>query len=264
MTTRTIAPTLAPILQALELNRPQYVTLSLIDALCAENGVKTPARIVASRLKDKGWLIPTPVRGVWEFAPAEVAGPYSSGDPLEPLKVLLISHADTTALLAGQAAAWAMGLADRVPSRLEVAFAERPSFKIPPGIAASTYRMNLPPRVERGVQVLSPEALVVHMAERPASVQSWHSAAEWLPDVVYEISGDSILEELKGRPASVAARTGYLLQGWRPDAAKAIMDAYPPKDIVWFGARKKAARLDSFWKVADSLLPFDPSKMKEV
>ena len=41
------------------------------------------------RLARLGWLLPTPVRGTWEFAPAEHAGAIPDADPLLPLKALL-------------------------------------------------------------------------------------------------------------------------------------------------------------------------------
>ena len=40
-------------------------------------GVRTATRTVATRLRERGWLLPTGQRGVWEFAPAAVAGAYS-------------------------------------------------------------------------------------------------------------------------------------------------------------------------------------------
>lgn len=69
-------------LEELELERPQLVTASQLAELRARADVRTPLRVVASRLRDRGWLLATPQRGVWEFAPAELAGPYSSKDPL--------------------------------------------------------------------------------------------------------------------------------------------------------------------------------------
>lgn len=102
------------------------------------------------------------------------------------------------------------------------------------------------------------------MAQSPLSVRSWSGAAEWLPDVMYEVSGEALLKELEGRPASVWARTGYLVQGFRPDAAKAIGDAFSPKSKVRFGGRGKATRNDERWLVSDTILPFDPREMEAV
>jgi len=70
-----------------------------------------------------------------------------------------------------------------------------------------------------------------------------------------------MLVELQERTPSVWARTGYLLQGMRPDAA-ALKSVFAPKTKVRFGSSGKALRNDEHWKVSDRLLPFDPRRME--
>lgn len=84
---RSIPKGFSGVLEELELERPQLVTTSQLASLCERSGIRTPAKVVASRLREKGWLLATPQRGVWEFAPAELAGPYSSADPLLPSRL---------------------------------------------------------------------------------------------------------------------------------------------------------------------------------
>jgi hypothetical protein len=93
------------------------------------------------------------------------------------------------------------------------------------------------------------------MAAAPGRVRSWSSALEWLPELAAEAELDEALVELHGRPATVAARLGYLLQGLRPDIAQRIE---PPATKTWFGPRRPLVRHDNRWLVADTLLPFDP------
>lgn len=248
-------------LEELELERPQLVTMSQLANLCESSGIRTPAKVVAARLRERGWLLATPQRGVWEFAPAEVAGPYSSADPLLPLKAHAAAHPEDEFALASQTAAWALGLADRVPAVLDAAFERMPA-STPDGVNASTYRPNIPTVKAKGVATLAPESIVVHLAQRPSSVRSWRGVAEWLPDVAYELEAPALLNELQGRPRSVAARTGYLLQGMRPDVADAVMEASPPRSKVRFGTGP-AIRNDERWQVSDAALPFDPREMEE-
>ncbi len=263
---RTISRGLSLVLEELELERPQLVTISQLAELCEKTNVRTPAKVVASRLREKGWLLATSQRGVWEFAPAELAGPYSSADPLLPIKARATTHPDERLALASQTAAWALGLADRVPAVLDVVF-ERAPATIPSGVHASTYRPNIPIKKAKGIAVLAPESIVVHMAQRPSALRSWQGVAEWLPDVAYELNTAAMLDELKNRPQSVAVRTGYLLQGMRPDIAKTIMKAYPPRSKVRFGtgtAARTTTRNDERWQISDSTLSFDPREMKRV
>ena len=259
---RSIPKGLSGVLEELELERPQLVTASQLAALCEKTGVRTPAKIVASRLREKGWLLATPQRGVWEFAPAELAGAYSSADPLLPLKAYAATHPEKRFFLASQTAAWALGLADRVPAILDAAFEQVPA-SVPEGVNASTYRPSIPTTVAKDVSTLVPESIVVHMTTRPSAMRSWQGVAEWLPDVAYELDAATVLEELAGRPRSVAARTGYLLQGMRPDIASAIMKASSPRSKARFGTGS-TIRNDERWQVSDSALPFDPREMEKV
>lgn len=262
--TRSIPSGMSGILSELELNRPELITIGDLEKLVSSEGIASPARVVAARLREHGWLLATSQRGVWEFAPAEVAGAYSSADPLISIKAFALANPSIKYALTFQSAAWALGLADRVPSCIEVAFESQPKIKIPEKLSYSSYKPNLPIRQVKNVAVLPPESIVIHMVQRPSAVRSWKSAVEWLPDVAYEIETERLQEELHGRDASVWARTGYLLQGMRPDIAEALLKQFKPKTKVRFGTASKSIRNDERWKVADTLLPFDPRKMESV
>lgn len=261
---RTIPESFAPILEDLELNRPQLVSLDDLRAMCERHRIGTEPRVVASRLKQRGWLVATPQRGVWEFAPAELAGPYTSADPLLPLKAFNVAHPGCKNALCGQSAAWALGLADRAPSTISVVFEEWPKVKTPSGLTAGTFTPQARVRSARGVSALGPASIVVQMAERPSAVRSWQSAIEWLPDIAFEIDESELIEELEGRPNSVAQRTGYLLQGLRPDLAAAVADAHTARTATRMGTAEDPIRYDRKWMVSDALLPFDPRELEAV
>ncbi len=258
---RTISKGLAPILERLELDRPQVVTLRDIEKICVEKSAATEPRIVAARLKNAGWLLPTGVRGTWEFAPAELAGPFPSYDPLLPVKALAATCQANSPLLRGQTAAWAMGLAARVPSTVEIALPTGTRRALPDTVAACTYKTALPPVKAKGTLSLVPEAVLVQMAERPSSVRSWSSTEEWLPHVMAEMTVDATLEELRDKSTATAQRTGYLLQDQRPDIANAIFEARPPRNVAHFG-QGATLRSSAKWMVADATLPWDPKRLK--
>lgn len=257
---RTLSRGLAPVVERLELDRPQIVTLRDIEKICIEEGVATEPRVVASRLKKAGWLLPTGKRAAWEFAPAELAGPYSSCDPLLPVKALAAVSHGTTPILRGQTAAWALGLADRVPATVEVTACGNGHAALPNGVCACAYRTNLDPVHAKGALSLASEAIVIQMAERPSSVRSWDSAAEWLPDVMAEMNADDMLKELEGRSTATAQRAGYLLQGARPDLAEKIFENVKVNSVAKFG-QGKPRRYSARWKVVDSELSWNPKEM---
>lgn len=259
--TRNIPPSLAPVLEQLELNADELVTTARLDELVRAAGIDTPTRIVAARLRERGWLLETGQRGVWEFAPAAVAGPHSRGGPTRLLRSVL-ARREVPCGLTFQAAAWALGLADRAPLRVEVAMANEHDVRwMPAGLDISIFTPRLPYQTAKNVPVLDPASVLTHMAAAPTRVRSWTSAVEWLPDLAAEAAATDTLSELEGRPATVRARLGYLLQGLRPDIAGELTE---PATKTWFGPRRRLIRHDERWQMADTLLPFDPRDLEAV
>lgn len=261
--TRTIPPSMGGILEELELEQPMLVTSEQLAQLIERHGLRTPARIVAARLRERGWLLPTGQRGVWEFAPAAMAGAYSRNDPLMPLRAFLAQRPSARCALTFQAAAWAHGLADRIPTHIEVAAATTElARRLPSGVAASVFDPHLRYHDQRGVPVLALESILVHMTAKPGAVRSWASALEWLPVLAAELSREKLSLELADRPSATSARTGYLLQGLRPDLADAIRESSTLHGKTWFGPRGHLRRHDNTWQVADTSLPFDPRTLR--
>jgi hypothetical protein len=263
--TRTISASMAVVLERLELERPTIVTSKNLSEILNDAGIQTPARIVAERLRKKGWLLPTVKPGAWEFVPASSAGVFSSNDPLLVVKSLISKHPALCFGLTFQTAAWMHEVADRVPARLECATENIQSSRVISNrMSASMFSPRLAYKELRGVPVLAPESVIVHMAEKPRAVRSWQSALEWLPDLAELLDVELLLEEVATRSGVSKARTGYLLQGMRPDISDAIYELDMPKYKTWFGPRAPLLRHDNKWLVADTMLPFNPSKVGSV
>jgi Transcriptional regulator, AbiEi antitoxin len=64
--TRTIPRSLAPVLEQPELYQADLATTARLDDLIRAAGIHTATRTVATRLRERGWLLPTGQRGVWE------------------------------------------------------------------------------------------------------------------------------------------------------------------------------------------------------
>lgn len=261
--TRTITKSMAGILEELELENETFVDINRLEELAAKYNVRSETSLIASRLRKAGWLLPTSQRGVWEFSPAARAGSYSKNDPLMDVKVFRIANPSTDCYLCMQTAAWALGLADRIPERKELAFSNVPQ-NVPDEIAAYKYKPTLAPSLARGVPCLAPESIVVQVAAKPIAFRSWESAAEWIPDVVYEIEIERLLMELSDKTDSVIRRTGYLLQGMYPAAAEAVKSITTGSSKIRFGPRTRALRNDENWMISDTILPFSPKEMERV
>jgi hypothetical protein len=255
---------MAGVLATLEYERKRLITTDMLTAILQKEKVATPTRVVAARLREKGWLIATACRGVWEFSPAALAGTYSQGDPMTPLRSFLLLNPGEKCALTFQAAAWASGFADRIPMRPEVASATvQTARRLPNCLNSSVFQPALAPVLLKYVPVFAPESVFVHMVAKPTNVRSWSSAVEWLPTLMMELSEEKLLIELQSRHATDKARAGYLLQGTRPDLSDRIFERFPPQYKTWFGPRGPLHRHDNRWLIADTLLPFDPKKLEE-
>ncbi len=73
MTARSIPPGLAPLLELLELEQPRILTVAGLAEYARQAGVDWPTNVIAQRLRERGWLLPLPTRGVWEFVLAHSA-----------------------------------------------------------------------------------------------------------------------------------------------------------------------------------------------
>ncbi len=259
--TRTLSPQLGAVVERLELEQPQIVTLSTLTDLVHSLGIRTQPRLVALRLRERGWLLEIGMQGVWEFAPGAHAGPFGHGDPLGRLKAATSRDHGLGLQLALSTAAWASGYADRVPHTPEVTLGE--DAPVPAGLGRVARVLRFVPHLEpvevKGLPAHRPETILAHMATRPRDVRSWTSSEEWLSDVAADAQVDPVLTEMAGRPAAARVRLGYLLQRLRPDIADAMRPAVGQK--AWFGPRGPLLRHSAPWQVADTVLPFDPAAL---
>lgn len=262
---RTLSRTLAAVVEDLELDQPRVVTMATIAGIAARHGLGTAPRVIADRLRRRGWLLATGTRGVWEFAPGAHAGPYGHGDPALPLRAALAAQPDLPAALALSTAAWALGFADRAPSRLDVALPDLAA--APASLARDTHLTSFTSHLgyvqARTLPVHRPETIVAQLAAHPSAVRSWDAVLEWLPELAATVQAQLLTRELVGRPGAVRVRAGYLLQGLRPDLADPLRaDVAGP---VRFGPRDtEARRHSSTWRVIDALLPVDPAGLESV
>lgn len=262
---RTLPAGLAPLVEGLELDQATVVTLAMIAEIADREQLATPVKVLAARLRERGWLLPTTQRGVYEFAPGAHAGAYGRGETTRELQAALCAHPEIDAALTLQSAAWAHGVADRSPSRLEIAAGSRADLRLLARAGRVTvFTPALVPGVRHSVPVLEPASVLAHMAAHPGHVRSWPSALEWFPDLAALAETDDVLTEASALTAAGRARLGYLLSGVRPDAAGRITSAGTSTTYLGPRGRGSAKRHDSRWQVVDSLLPFDPRGLPSV
>jgi hypothetical protein len=258
LTARGIPRSLAPIVEALELDQPVVVTTAELRELVEQAQISTPPHVVVQRLVQRGWLLDTGVRGAWEFIPGSHAGAFPHGDPFLTLRAQLAVRPELSVRVALGSALWHLGVADRAPTPHELSI---PSRAHVPAALGRSYRVvrfepALPPGVANGLPVDRPATVLVHLAGAPNDVRSWGEVLDLLPHLVDLVDLDELARELDGRPHATRARLAYLIDSVAPAFMSAVAAAPGPK--VWFGPRRRLRRHDATWNIADTLLPRHP------
>ncbi len=255
---RTIPPGLAEIVEALELEQPRVITTPEIGELARRYGIKSGASEVVRRLRKRGWLLPSAVRGAWEFVPGSRAGRFTSGDPHAAFRGALALNPTFPGQLAYESAAWLLGLSSRQPVRHVISLP--PSSRTPS--LASEYRVvrarpKLPTKIIDGLPVWTIESLLVGMAQHPTSFRDWPNVLEWLPQAVASVDPAKLARELDGQPRSVSTRTAYLLErgGASSDLLKQPAFALPSDPpLVYFGSRARPGHYVRKYNLRDAVL----------
>jgi hypothetical protein len=251
---------LAVLVEQLELDQPSLLTVEDLAVLADELGLGTSARVATQRLAKQGWLLPTGVRGVWEFAPASRAGAHSSAHHDLLLAAQLAATPDLPARVALSSALWTAGLADRRPDILEVSLPPRvrPPTALRDHARVVRFKPVLPPVQGPEVPTDRPETVLVHLADTPTQVHSWAAMLDGLDDLLDACEVGAVVREAAGRPHATQVRLCYLLEGRPMGTELADRLTVEPAGKVWFGPRGPLRRHHARWNVADTVLPWAP------
>lgn len=261
--TRPLPAWIAPVAAHLELEDLTLVrTADIVAAVEEAGGASAPSRII-QELAEKGWLLPTGVHGVWEFAPARRGRPHPGQDPFLTFKAVLMSTPEPNGVaVALRSAMWLRDVADRPPDRHEIAM---PKIKqLSPGLTRSLrqkYRLTsfapkLEPSVIGDVPVHQLESVLVHLAANPTAVRGWQSILEAFNDLLTDCDPSRVAEEAADRRPSTLVRLAYLTADLRPELTEALR--IERGGVVWFGPRGDPVRFDPRWNIVDTVLPVRP------
>lgn len=256
MTKRTIPKGLAPLVEKLELEQPRVLTASQLAAWAAEAGVVWSTRLIAQRLRERGWLLDLATRGVWEFAPAARAGAFGSGDPLIELRATLARDPSAPYVVAAESAAFLSGLASRRPEPEAVGAPE--GVRLPKALSAFRivrWRPATPLLRREDLPVWAPATLLAFLASRPGGYHDWPNVGEWLGQAAGYVTISDLVLELTGAPRSAWARLAYMLEvGGRADEARDLLSAAPAgRGPYYLGQRKAGGSYSRAYDVVDNV-----------
>ena len=254
---RSVPRSVAPILEALELDQPVLVTRELLDDLVAAKDVEVSGSVAARLLRERGWLLPLRTTGVWEFAPGARAGSIGGGDPFIELRARLETR-PLEASVAAESAAWLQGLASRAPDPQVLCLP--PGTRLPRSL--DEFRVvrwvpSVPKRAIDGLPVWSVSTLLAFMGARPDRFRDWPNVSEWLMDAAQRSSVEALRSELAERSRSAWARTSYLLlRGGAVKAADELIALAPDgKGPFHLGPRERPSKYDRRFDVVDHVFP---------
>jgi hypothetical protein len=254
---RSVPRSVAPVLEALELEQPALVTLRRLDDLVVETGVEVSGSVAARLLRERGWLLPLRTTGVWEFAPGARAGAIGGGDPFIELRARLETR-PVEASVAAESAAWLQGLSSRAPDPQVVGLP--PGERLPRSLdrfRVVRWAPSVPTLHIDGLPVWSVSTLLAFMGARPDRYRDWPNVSEWLTDAVQRVSVEALRSELVERSRSGWARTSYLLlRGGADEMADELISFAPNgKGPFHLGPRERPSEYERRFDVVDHIFP---------
>ncbi len=235
----------APVLTRLIESAPAVVTEGSIQSLAPVEARRTIQALV--RL---GWLRSVGVHGAWAFLPPGVV---ELGDPYLSLRAWSAIDPDATFALAGATAAWHLGYLRRRPTTVSIWVKEKAA--LPHGLrskfhivttefpeATSTTELSPTPMLLRKrkldltawssrLPAFGPEALLVQLSQRPASID-WTELATELASVTKDADVERTKRLLGSSSNSARQRAAYFFVHSEQvaDAMELLPDArYPVK-----------------------------------
>lgn len=255
---RTIPPSLAAVVEQLELDGASIVTVADLARMLGLNTPGDQGRQVAYELQRAGWLGRLRTKNAWEFLPGARGGPIGSADRFVEFRARRATDPSWGGVLAMESAASLHGLAQRLPAQEVVALPHGATF--PKALAGDWRYVRLDMGQEGNTLVnalptWTIDALVVGVAARPSGYRDVAGLGQWLEVAAHRVDVDAVVDLLKAQNAATRQRTAYLLAAalFR-EKADVVLREYPPSQPVWLGPRKVGGYFDRDCLVNDTLL----------
>lgn len=255
---RTIPPSLAPVIEQLELDAPAVVTIENLATLVGRGRGTADVRQLAYELQREGWLGRLRTRNAWEFLPGSRAGAFSSADRLIEFRAKLAVDPSWSGVLAMESSASLFGLAQHLPVKEVMALPD--GAKLPKAFVREwrCVHLDLGPTASttlNGLPTWTVDALLVGIAARPSGYHDVAGLAQWLPDALRHIEVAEIVRLLEPLNDATRQRAGYLLSvAGGAELAETVLEAHPPSQPVWLGPRVRGGRFHRTTMVNDTLL----------
>lgn len=212
---RTIPKYLAFIVEQLELDQVNLLTIKDIQGYAISAGSTIQAKQIAFELKKRGWLLPTSVRGVYEFSPGANAGTYSTGGKLLDIKAIALANPSIKWFYSHQSALYFHKIIDQMPDKPQITVKCSSIKNVPYAFTKLTHKVfdsQLEPVSINGSPVEQLETLLVHICAKPSSVSDWFVYKENIKDIWALCSINKLHQELDKQSLNTKNRLRKLLR----------------------------------------------------
>ena len=243
-----IPPWAAELVAGLSRDQPAVVTREEITQRLHDLGSSRETDATIRALGRLGWLIRLGRAGTWAFVPP---GHDNVNDPYLAVRAWRATEPRSRLHLAGENAAWHLGYLDRSPHGKVRIWLPR-GVRLPDGLRSHvrtvrvawdadqvadlgpTSRLLVTRRLDivswsSGLPTFGPEALLVQLASRPSSFDSWADLVAHLRDVVDDVNDLRLKTLLRGQSMAAWQRAAYFLHA----------GGSPQRGIEFFRARPR-------------------------
>lgn len=217
---RTIPKYLALIIEQLELDQVKLLTIKDLQRYASSVGSTGQATRMSFELKNRGWLLPTSARGVYEFSPGANAGAYSTGGKLLDIKAVALANPEIKWFYSHQSALYFHKIIDQMPDKPQITIKCNSIKNVPYAFTKLTHNVfdsQLEPIIINGNPVEQLETLLVHICAKPSSVSDWFVYEENIRDIWDECDINKLHQDLDKQSLNTKNRLKKLLRSIRSE-----------------------------------------------
>jgi predicted transcriptional regulator of viral defense system len=233
---RTITQAAAAVVAELEMFRKRTVTSEEIAQIIGAHLGSDRHEWAVRNLVAHGWLVPLPVRGTYEFLPAQ-SGPDRAGNPLTEAVAALKRHPNLHLQVVLGGAAFLGGFSERAPARYALIVPKQASIQRGLAQAYDLIRV-MPSRFfgatpNDGVAMSGASRLLFDAALWPGRAGDLRDSGHWLRAALAKAEVSEILTFAQRLGSDrVTARAGYFAEAFgRSDVAAVLAELHPKAAI---------------------------------
>jgi|GEM_PF-5151362 len=211
---RAIPRYLALIIEQLELDQAELLTINDIRNYAESVDSTVQATRIAFELKNRGWLLPTAARGIYEFSPGANAGAYSKGSSFINIKAIALANPEVKWFYSHQSALYFHNIVDQMPDKPQITVKCNSIKNIPYAFTKLTHNVfdsQLAPLIINGNPIEQLETLLVHICAKPKSVKDWFVYKENIQVIWDECDIHKLHQELDKQSLNTKNRLKRLL-----------------------------------------------------